>query len=144
MRKEAIETAVEKAVQQMIIAELGDDAFPVYRSEQTPASGDIECIVLTATTDESPELVNEGGNPLLSMSLETQLWSLAPMEEASEMSERWDAIYQAMNSETVPADVDLSRFAAFVVMVGSKSETEIDDKGRRTRSRSFSLKVQEA
>lgn len=143
MKREAIETAVEKAVQQMIVAELGDDNFPVYRSDQTPASGDIQCIVLTATSDESPELINEGGKPLLSMSLETQLWSLAPMEEGSEMSERWNAIYDAMMSETVPADVDLSRFDAFVVMSGSKSETDIDEKGRRTRIRSFSLKVQD-
>ena len=121
MRREAIETAVEKAVQQMIISELGNDAFPVYRSDQTPASGDIECIVLTVTTDEAPELINEGGFPLQAMTLETQLWSLAPMETSSEMSERWNAIHQAMMSEVVPPDVNLSRFAVFTVMTDRKS-----------------------
>lgn len=141
--KIAIEKEIETAIQCMIAHELGGDTYPVYRSDQTPASPDIECIVISVNRESDPELINQGGKSLHNYSAQIELWSHGASENPTRMSERFQAVDDAMNSEESPPDLDLSRFDAFVVMEGGQSESEIDGDGRRTRRRQYSLKIQE-
>lgn len=139
---EPLEIALEKIFQSWIQSEL-NDSFPVHRSSQATGTDDIECIVVTVTR-EGTELTS-GPRPLREYSASIQLWSVEPAEDTEEMHRRWAAIDSAMMAETVPADVDLSSVDVLTVFeTDGKSETEIDDGGRRTRTRVYRLHAQAA
>ena len=143
-KQEALERSVEKAIVSMLQFELGESDFPINRSDQLPSSADIECIVVDATQSDQPELINLGGKNLLTFNVTIELWSLGPVEDSDLNSERWNDVDSAMVREDVPVDVNLDRFAVFVVMAGNSGGLETGEKGRMTRRRAYTLKVQEA
>jgi hypothetical protein len=137
-----LEIALEEIFQHLIQSELAD-SFPVFCSSQSNPTGDIECVVITVTK-EGVELTT-GINPLREYTAEIQLWSVEPSEDTEEMHRRWAAIDAAMMSDDVPNDCDLSAVDTLAVFeTDGKSETEIDDGGRRTRTRTYRVHAQAA
>lgn len=137
-----LEIALEEIFQALIEHELSD-SFPVFRSSQSIPTDDIECVVITVTR-EGTELTT-GPRPLREYQAEIQLWSVEPSEDTPEMHRRWKQIDEAMMSDTVPDGVDMSAVDCLTVFeTDGKSETEIEDNGRRTRTRTYRVHAQAA
>ena len=147
MRKRSLERAVEQVAVYLIKRELGPfNEIPVLRSDESDFTETFSSVVCTATRDSEVFLVDELNHlqSTLSFELRVDVRSLAPTESTDKLDESdvWNDVEEAMRS-TSQVGLDLTRFKDFYVLPGSSSETETDGDGRKTRTRVYSIAIEE-
>lgn len=148
IQKHSLERAVETVVVALIKRQRGPfSTLPVLRSDESAQTENISSVVVTATREDAPLVVNESDPRFstLRMAVDVVYHSLAPIESTDKgvESDAWNDVEEAMRS-TDATGIDLDRFADFVIFPGSSSETETDGDGRKTRTRKFRIGIEEA
>jgi len=144
-KKESLERAVEKVVAAMINREIYPDTLPVYRSDQSPATDKFEGIIVRASRESDPLVIEEGDvrKSTLAFEVAVELRSLIPADKEEEADTAWNDIEAAMRSLD-PYLLPLDRFSVFHTMAEASSEVEAEEEGRKTRTRTYKIAVEEA
>lgn len=147
IRRRSLERAVEQVAVDLIKRQLGPfNELPVLRSDESDYTETFSSIVVSATRDKEPVVIDELDHLKSSILFEVRVdvRSLAPTESTDKLdeSDTWQDVEEAMRS-TNAAGVDLSRFKDFYVFSGSSSESETDGDGRRVRTRIYSVVIEE-
>ena len=139
-----LEAALEKTIQDLIKARIIDD-FQILRSSQNIETTNIDAAIIMVTQEETPELLNEGGNPLEVFECLIEVLSLTPTEDTCDVLHKLKLIDDAMLSGEAPDGLDLSAYQTLAILKGTPTSTEIDEEsGRRTRTRSYTIHAQRA
>jgi hypothetical protein len=147
MRKRSLERAVEQVAVDLIKRQLGPfNEIPVLRSDESDYTETFSSVIVTATRDSDPLVIDESNHLQSTLTFEVRVDcnSLATSESTDKLDESdvWNEVEEAMRS-TNQATINLTRFKDFYVLPGSSSETETDGDGRKTRTRVYSIAVEE-